>query len=228
MSIGYTRLITSIKLAIEAGIFSLLLFLERGIIIAMGKETKHSLSEGHKERLREKVILGAKNFEKYLNDKCFKIICDDNSETIVRFFQYDFMHLSGIESNLSNHDFYNKCLHSTISTGNILSEQKYNWATLKSKTDRIEIIHELLYTDADKTLLLNDLAVHTTNLPVAIRNDHLKTCIGFMTNINKARSLRKASTSQGARVEKKIIAIYGKKNGTQEFSEVVYEAACNT
>jgi hypothetical protein len=29
----------------------------------MAKETNHTLSEGHRERLRNKVILGAKNFD---------------------------------------------------------------------------------------------------------------------------------------------------------------------
>ena len=189
----------------------------------MAKNATYELSEGQKERLRTKVIQGAKNFDMYLNDKCFKIICADQSETIVRFFQCDFMHLSGIQSDLNTGDFYDKCLHSTISTGNMLTNQKYNWSTLKSKSDRIENIHDLLYTNAEKTLLLNDLTVHTTNLPVAIRNDNLKTCVGFMTNLNKARSLRKSSTSQGAKEEKEIIAIYGKKNGEKVFSEIVYE-----
>ena len=189
----------------------------------MTSRAKYALSEGQKERLRTKVIQGAINFDAYLNDKCFRIECDDGSNTIVRFFQCDFMHLSGIQSNLNAGDFYDKCLHRTISTGNILTDQKYNWSTLKSKSDRIEIIHDLLYTDADKTLLLNDLSVHTAVLPVAIRNDNLKTCVGFMTNLNKARSLRKASTSQGAKEEKEIVAIYAKKNGEDDFTEVVYE-----
>ena len=189
----------------------------------MASRAKYALSEGQKERLRTKVIQGAINFDAYLNDKCFRIECDDGSNTTVRFFQRDFMHLSGIQSNLNDGDFYDKCLHKTISTGNILTDQKYNWSTLKSKSDRIEIIHDLLYTDADKTLLLNDLSVHTAVLPVAIRNDNLKTCVGFMTNLNKARSLRKASTSQGAKEEKEIVAIYAKKNGEDDFTEVVYE-----
>lgn len=194
----------------------------------MAKETNHTLSEGHRERLREKVILGAKNFDQYLNDKCFKIVCDDDSETIVRFFQNDFKHLSGINSDLNNGDFYDRCLDRTVSTGNILSDQKYDWPTLKSKSDRIAIIHELLYTDAEKTLLLNDLNVHTTVLPVAIRNDELKTCVGFMDSINKARSLRKSGTSKDAKVEKKIIAIYAKRNGDPDFTEIVYEKEDDT
>ena len=189
----------------------------------MSKGTEYTLTDGQKERLRNKIILGAKNFDTYLNDRCFKIVCEDNSETIVRFFQRDFQHLTGLRSNLSTKDFYDKCLNRTISTGNIDSNQKYNWSTLKSKSDRIEIIHELLYTDADKTLLLNDLTVRTGNLPVAIRNDERKTCVGFMDTINRARSLRKSSTSQNTKEEKTIIAIYGKKNGDVEFADVIYE-----
>ena len=194
----------------------------------MAKETNHTLSEGHRERLRNKVILGAKNFDQYLNDKCFKIICDDNSETVVRFFQNDFNHLCGIKSDLNNGDFYARCLDSTVSIGNILPDQKYDWPTLKSKSNRIAIIHELIYTDAEKTLLLNDLNVRTTVLPVAIRNDKLKTCVGFMDSINKARSLRKSGTSKDSKVEKTIIAIYAKRNSDPDFSELVYKKADNT
>ena len=186
------------------------------------------LSENQKARLRGKVIQGAKNFDQYLNGKCFKIVCDDGSETVVRFFQKDFKHLSGIDSDLNVQDFYDRCLNSTISTGNILTNQKYNWATLKSKSDRIEIIHDLLYTDAEKTLLLNDLNTHTAVMPVAIRNDALKTCVGFMDTVNKARSLRKASNSQDAKETKKIVAIFGQKNGESDFSELVYQAKSST
>ena len=92
----------------------------------------------------------------------------------------------------------------------------------------MEMLNELLYTDAEKTLLLNDLKVHTTVLPVAIRNDELKTCVGFMDSINKARSLRKSGTSQDAKVEKKIMAIYAKRNGDPDFSELVYKKTDNT
>lgn len=192
----------------------------------MAKSTttkKHQLTEGHKLRLHEKIIQGAKNFENYLNDKCFKIECEDKSETIVRFFQGDFKHLTGIESDLNDDDFYDKCLHHQIGTGNILTEQKYDWATLKGKSNRIESIHKLLYEEAEKTLLLNDLKVNTTVFPVAIRNDSTKSCVGFVSDIHKARSLRKSNSSKNAITEKKIIAIYGKKNGEQEFSEIVYE-----
>lgn len=184
---------------------------------------KHQLSEGHKLKLQEKIKQGANNYEKYLNDKCFKIVCEDGTETIVRFFQGDFKHLTGIESDLDDDEFYDKCLNGYISTGNILTEQKYDWSTLKGKANRIENIHKLLYENAEKTLLLNELKVNTTVFPVAIRNDNMKSCVGFVGNINKARSLRKSNSSQNANSEKEIVAIYGKINGQQEFSEIVYK-----
>ena len=61
------------------------------------------------------------------------------------------------------------------------------------------------------------------NFPVAIRNDSTNSCVAFVTKINKARSLRKARSSHNTKTEKKIVAIYAKKNGEQEFSEIVYE-----
>ena len=37
----------------------------------------HSLSAGHKAKLRKQLIVGARNYNKYLANKIFKIICDD-------------------------------------------------------------------------------------------------------------------------------------------------------
>ena len=61
----------------------------------------YRLTEGNKVRLKGKIVKGAQNFEKYLNGKCFKIICEDGMQTEIRFFQDDFKHLTGIESNLN-------------------------------------------------------------------------------------------------------------------------------
>ena len=216
MSIGYTWLITSRKLAKSRG-FNLLLLLYK-------KEDKMSyqLTEGNKTRLREKIVQGAKNYDKYLNNKCFKIICEDGIHTEVRFFQDDFKHLTGIESDLNESDFYAKCCKDLISTGNILTNQSYDWSTLRGKSNRIASIHELLYKDAKKTLLINGLITHTYVFPVAIRNDEINSCVGFVSNINKARSLRKAGTSKNTQTEKTIIAILGRKNGNSIYDEIVY------
>lgn len=182
----------------------------------------NTLSEGQKLRLKSKIVKGAENYKNYLENKSFLIICEDGTEEIVRFFQIDFKHLTGLKSRLGDINFYNNCVNKTISTGNIDTQQKYNWATLKSKSDRIENIHELLYKDAEKTLLLDELVTNTYTFPVAIRNDEINTCVGFAGTVNKARSLRKAHSSKKTKKELKIIAIFGKKNGDSIFDEFVY------
>ena len=43
----------------------------------MSIQNMHSLSAGHKAKLRKQLIVGARNYNKYLANKIFKIICDD-------------------------------------------------------------------------------------------------------------------------------------------------------
>ena len=47
-------------------------------------------------------------------------------------------------------------------------------------------------------------------------------CVGFVSDINKARSLRKASSSINAKTEKRITAIFAKPLGMQLYDELVY------
>jgi len=185
-------------------------------------KAENTLTEGNKNRLRTCIIQGAINFEQYLNNKTFLILCEDNSQTQIRFFQEDYKHLTGIYSDLEDTEFYDKCKHGNISTGNIDTYQKYDWSTLRKKTKKIKHFHELLYSKADKSLLLNQLKTHTTVFPVAIRNDEENICVGFVDDIHKARSLRSAKNSRDADSEKQIIAILGKKNGSGKFEEKVY------
>lgn len=54
--------------------------------------TRHiySLSDGHKTKLRKQIIIGARNYKKYLTGKVFKIVWEDGTEVDVRFFGSDF------------------------------------------------------------------------------------------------------------------------------------------
>ena len=72
-------------------------------------------------------------------------------------------------------------------------------------------------------MLLNDLKTNTTTFPVAIRNDEENICIGFVEEIHRARSLRNAKNSFDAAIEKQIVAILGKKNGEEKFTEMIYQ-----
>lgn len=183
---------------------------------------KHHLTDGNKNRIRKNIIKGAKNYDTFLNGKVFKILCHDETTVCIRFFSDDFKHLTGIETDLSENDFFRMCLEEKINNGNILSEQKYDWSTLKSKVTRIANLQELLYSKSDKILLLKNLNTHTKIFPTAIRNNSMKTCVAFVGSINKARSLRKAGTSKDADEEKKIIMIVAKKETLDIYDELVY------
>lgn len=180
------------------------------------------LSVGHKARLRGQIITGARNYKKYLANKVFKIICEDGEEVDIRFFASDFKHLTGLYSNLDDEEFYQKCVLGIVDIGNIDTNQKYNWSTLKVKGNHIENIHELLYKDCKKTLLLNALDTNTYVFPYAVKNTVSNMCVGFVSGINKARSLRKASSSTKFRTEKTIIAVFAKTLETCTYNELVY------
>lgn len=188
----------------------------------MGLRNMHLLSEGHKIRLRKQLIAGARNYNKYLVNKTFKIICDDGTEINIRFFVSDFKHLTGLYSNLNDEDFYKHCVSGTIDVGNIGTNQKYNWNTLRTKGNHIEKIHELLYKDGNKTLLLEALDTRTFVFPYAVKNVANNMCVGFVSNTNRARSLRKASTSIKFQSEKHITAIFAKSQGRLKYHELVY------
>ena len=182
----------------------------------------HQLTEGHKNRIRNLLIQGARNYKKYLTDKVFKIVCADGSYFEVRFFESDFKHLTGVGSDLGNEDFYKNCVKGIISTGNIKSNQKYDWGTLKKKSKKIENIHQLLYKDGQKTILLDTLKTNTYIFPIAIKNEANDICIGFVSDIHRARSLRSANNSMEAKREIPIIAIFARKNNSKIFGELIY------
>ena len=85
---------------------------------------------------------------------------------------------------------------------------------------RIQNIHELLYKDDDKTLLLECLDTRTHIFPCAIRDDKNNVCVAFAGSLCKARSLRKATSSFKADTTKKIIAVLAKNDGDEKFSGV--------
>lgn len=61
--------------------------------------------------------------------------------------------------------------------------------------------------------MLEALYTNTYVFPVAIKDIANDICVGFVSNIHKARSLRRAKNSTNAKAEKRIIAVLAKKNG---------------
>lgn len=172
--------------------------------------------------LKAKIINGAREYKKYLIDKDFQIICEDGTSHIVRFFKADFLHLTGIRTDLSEDNFFMNSVHGILDVSNIKEEQKYNWPTLKSKAVRIEKIHKILYENVKNSLFMINLHTNTLAFPVAIKNSNIDTCVGFIGNINKARTLRKYNNSNDADKQNRIVAILEKKQIEGEYNKLVY------
>lgn len=180
------------------------------------------IDENKRKKLRENAIKGAKQYSHYLTDKDFLVICEDGTEHILHFYKADFKHLTGIKSNLNDDDFFTNCENRHLDLGNISEYQKYNWETLNSKSKRIVKIHRIVYDNIQNTLFLINLHTNTRNFPVAIKNTNIDTCVGFLNSNNKARTLRKYSSSQNAEEEKKIGLIVAKKDNTTLYNELIY------
>lgn len=180
------------------------------------------INEGKRKRLRENAIKGAVLYAQYLMDKIFLVICEDGSEYTLRFLKSDYRHLTGIDSNLDDDIFFDNCKARYLDIGNINEYQKYNWQTLNSKAKRISQIHRILYDNIQNALFMINLHARTRDFPVAIKNTNIDTCIGFVDNNNKARTLRKYNSSNDADAQKKISLIIAKKQDEPLYSELVY------
>lgn len=182
----------------------------------------HNISVDKRRLLREKIINGAQEYNTHLVNKTFLIVCEDGYTDAVRFFKRDFLHLVGVKTDLTESAFYNNCVRRMLDVSNIKEEQKYNWSTLKSKADRIEKIHKIIYADVQDSLFMINLHTNSSDFPVAIRNKSIATCVGFRETINKARTLRKYDNSNDADEQKRIIAIFEKKQTDSLYSDLVY------
>lgn len=172
--------------------------------------------------LRDKIVKGSRQYRNKLMDKNILIICEDGQDYKVRFLKDDFIHLTGVKSNLSDSRFLENSYSGFLSIGNINPNQKYNWSTLKSKANRIEKIDKIIYADVQDSLFMEKLHTNTYEYDVAIRNTKMNACVGFKEEMNKARTLRKSTNSTNAESTKKIIAIFSKKTQEQLYNELIY------
>lgn len=180
------------------------------------------LNSTQKQRIRNDVIKGARNYYKYLVPYKFLIITEDGDANIFQFNKADFIHLAGISSMLSDKDFFDNCLKGTLSENNIKDEQHYNFGTIKRKITRLKNIHRIIYANASTNLILINLYTNTACFPFAIESIEDKTVVAFRYPGNNARSLRNNNHTDSDN-KKSIVAIFSKaKNQTEKYSNLVY------
>lgn len=188
------------------------------------RTTEYTINTNQQSFLRDKAITGAKKYQQYLMGKKFLIVCDDMTSNEVVFYKRDFLHLTGIHSDLSDNRFFENCVAepSTLSENNILQNQHYNYSTLKGKAKKIEIIDKIIYGKTENSLFMINLHTGTRDYPVGIRNSDINTCVGFIDGDNHARTLRKYSNSTICSSEKKINAIFSKQVSENKYDTIIY------
>ena len=160
-----------------------------------------------RELFRNKVINGARSYQK-LTKKRFLILTDDNKYTEIEFHVEDFKHLTGLKSNLNDEQFFKNGIKGNIRKENINASQKYNFNTLKHKTNQIEKIDKLIYADISESLFLINIKTDTADFNYGIKNNNKNICVAFVGEDNHARSLRKKNTLSEDEIM--IIAIFEK------------------
>jgi len=67
-----------------------------------------------KENIRVKLVCAAKAYSYYINKKITVFINKYNKHFTIRFFETNFLHLTGVRTGLKAKDFYEKCLNNKI------------------------------------------------------------------------------------------------------------------
>ena len=182
----------------------------------------HKLNQSAKRRIKNNIIIGARLYQKYLVPYSFLIITEDDSFKEICFNRKDFIHLTGIRSNLSDLEFYDHCLKGTISENNFYNQQHYDFGTIRKKIIRIAKINKIIDANGDTNLILFNFHTHTKDFPLAIESDKDKMVVAFIGKDNHARSLRN-NNQVLSDSRKRIIAIFSKERiNNKKYERIIY------
>ena len=183
---------------------------------------KRMLGVSEKHFIREKIIQGSRNYNKYLKGKSFLVVTEEIEFYIITFPAKKYRHLTGVTTSLKEEEFFTNCLSGKIAISQISNEQKYNFKTLKKKALAIEKIHKIIYSDTTNSLFLKELHTNTSLFPVGIINDNLDICIGFKGKKLQIATLRTSNNSKDANEKKRILCIFAKGVNDELYNEIVY------
>lgn len=185
-------------------------------------------NEREKEIFRQRIIKGARLFEKYLLNKRFIIVTADYAIYKVVFKKKEFLHLTGLSVNVGENLFYDLCKKGTISKNNINNFQRHNKNTLMTKTTNIEKLIKFIYADASTNLILKNFIMSSEPnrpFPCAIENPEENMVLAF-AQLNgedlKAKSLRKRTNNEIFASSHLILAIFSQEKIDILANSVVY------
>lgn len=167
-----------------------------------------TLTEVDKETIRNKIIIGASFYKKYLVNKSFLIITDDFNKSIITFKEEDFPHLVGLKTTIRKCDFLDICASRRLRRADINTNQRHSVRQLLGKSFVIEKLQHFIHTDASVNLFLETITTATTQFNFGIRNVALNTTILFKGANNHARSTRRETAPPPHASSKMIEAIF--------------------
>lgn len=95
-----------------------------------------------KEQTRKQIIAASEIYRDELSGKVFLYVCGESYFEVV--FQTDrFKHLTGVNSSLSAHEFYNKATSSTLSTGQFFFDASHTYKGAKKKLSCLSLLPTL-------------------------------------------------------------------------------------
>ena len=106
------------------------------------KRMKYGNKGREKGKIRTQIIAAAKSYRDNLVGKVFLYVVGKEYFEVV--FQTNrFMHLTGVNSNLSAQDFYNKAKNSLLSTGQFYFDDKHLYSGAKKKLPHLLVLPNL-------------------------------------------------------------------------------------
>ena len=178
-----------------------------------------------KKEIIKIVVQCAKQYETELLNNTLKIICEDkhhhHMSIEVYFTERNFLHLTGVETDLSPEKFFDACIFNRIKTENI---NERNDGTTELKLS----VLPLLITKNLSANMVGDYLQDGINLMTEEIAGNIRGCIGFVLDKISGHYVPNTILKCDIRTriinKKRIIGIYRKKQNDTEYKEIVYLA----
>lgn len=178
------------------------------------------LSSNDRKKIYRELLMVANHYY-FLYRKKYLVI-DEELHTIgVSFTLKDFAHLTGIDFNFNEYDFYPLYLNGHLRENNINLNQKYSKRTIKQKLKNIMTLHEIFAGTYGEHLLLKKVNTSTRNYPYGIVSLECVVCLDKKPTYHGV-SIRNTKQTKNFDDITSIVEIWVKETNDLTFENNVY------
>lgn len=132
-----------------------------------------------KVEIRNKIINGAKIYQKYFLGKHYLIIYNDKCVKL-QFNKNNFLHLTGVDSYLKASKFFEFCIKENLTTNQFFFNKRYPYDFALKKVDNLANLPKLFINDS---IILEDVRTDTKIFKIGITELNCTLCFdNFMEN----------------------------------------------